>query len=217
MEKPRKEPVGERGSLAPLTRGPHYIGPGPPQLCNHLHDDVRLILQVGRDDANHISSREADAAAHGNMGTHVARQPDTPHPEIILCNPGDYMRRAIAGMIVDNDHFPIEILARKCLAHRFIERYEVIRLVEGGNDETKKRRHPRVVNHELVPSFYCVMNFCAATVLSLSIAAWRWPQAFDCRGGASVSVVGRSSTIFGAAIAPRPTARSWCSVVRGTT
>src|SRR5262245_48541059 len=94
-------------------------------------------------------------------------------------------------MIIDKDHLPIEILVRKCLAHRFIERHEVIRLVEGGNDETEKRRRARVANHELVPSFYCVMNFYAVTVLRLSIAAWRWPQAFDCRGGASASVVGR--------------------------
>ncbi len=78
------------------------------------------------------------------MRAHVARQPNPPHPVILLCNPVDHVRRTITGMIVDEDHLPIEVLARKCLCHLFIKGYDVIRFVEGGNDETDKSRHVRV-------------------------------------------------------------------------
>ena len=153
MEKPGKEPVRERSALAPLTRGPDHIGPGPPQLCDHVHDYARLILQVSRDDANQVAAGHADAAAHGDMGAHVARQSDTPDPLIVLCNPADHVWSAITGMIINYDHLPIEILARKCLGHRFVERYEIIRFVEGRNDEADKRPHVRVAPQwQRVPS-----------------------------------------------------------------
>src|SRR5262249_3553885 len=80
----------------------------------------------------------------GDMGAHVARQPDTPDPLIVIRNPADYVRSEITGMIIDKNHLPIEILARKCLGHRFIERHDVICFVEGGDDEAEKHRPVRV-------------------------------------------------------------------------
>src|SRR5260370_5254545 len=56
-------------------------------------------------------------------------------------NCADQVWSTIHGMVIDNGHLPIEILVRKRLGHRFVQRYEVIRFVEGRNDEANERPH----------------------------------------------------------------------------
>src|SRR5262249_16375088 len=78
-------------------------------------------------------------------------------------------------MIIDKDHLPIEILTLKCLSHRFVQRYQIIRFIKGRNDQTDKSPHARVFPVPWASFVSCIYSPRAVIVgrkLSPEIAAW---------------------------------------------
>ncbi len=100
-----------------------------------LRNDLRRILQIGRQNDGRLATCLAQSADQGLMRTKVARKPQPLQACIAGCQTAEHGQRLIAGMIVDQN--PLPVIVDQVLTERRVEQRQIVFFIVGGSDYGK--------------------------------------------------------------------------------
>ena len=133
-------------SLTPLTQAhdrglrveataDHKIGPSLQQGGNDPRNGEGLVLAVAVHDHHHIAGGIEDPFLDCTGETEPAHPPDQPDTVMIMGQLTDFLGRAVAGIIIDEQQLKIEAPTQR---QQFSDnRLYVVTLIEGGEDHRK--------------------------------------------------------------------------------
>ena len=133
------EPAGDPGVAARLAPAADDVEPLA-QLVDHPRNLAEIVLQVavrGRDQA---SPGGREPGRERRRLTEVAAQADHPHPGVRRLQPGEPLEGAVGAAVVDEHHLVGAPPGVEGLGELGVERVDVRRLVQEGNDDRQLRQ-----------------------------------------------------------------------------
>ena len=103
-----------------------------------MRDQLGRVLEVGVEHHDRVAAGVVESGGQRRLVPEVARQEDDPHAGIVVGEPLERRRRAVARAVVDEHELELQPLERR--AHPRVELVDRRLLVVDGRDDAEQRQ-----------------------------------------------------------------------------